>query len=67
MLATETKWREFHVGTGTLELHQMKWLILGETGYFGQYGVQCTIGCSRFTSNRETENVGQMAEKLGSR
>jgi hypothetical protein len=38
-----------------------------ETDYFEQYGVQCTIGCSRFTFNRETENVGRMAEKLGSR
>jgi hypothetical protein len=29
--------------------------------------VQCTISCSRFTSNRETENVGRMAAKLVSR
>jgi hypothetical protein len=28
--------------------------------YFGLYGVQCRIGCSRFISSRKTENVGRM-------
>jgi hypothetical protein len=29
--------------------------------------IQCTISCSGFTFSRKTENVGRMAEKLGSR
>jgi hypothetical protein len=33
-----------------------------ERADFGQYGVQCTIGCSGFASSRETDNVGRMAE-----
>jgi hypothetical protein len=64
MLAADTKWSwsEFHVGTGTcLNCGKWKGWLWGETGYFGKYGIQCTIGCSGFTSSRETENAGRMA------
>jgi hypothetical protein len=45
----------------------MKGLILRRdypVSQYGQYGEQCTIGCSKFSSSRKTENVGRMAEEL---
>jgi hypothetical protein len=55
---------EFHVSAGTCwNCGEWKGWFWGETGYFGQYGVQCTIGCSRLTPNRETENNGRKVGK----
>jgi hypothetical protein len=55
MLTADTKWpwSEFHVGADTCwNCEKWKGWLWGETGYLGQYGVQCTIGCSGFTSQR---------------
>jgi hypothetical protein len=50
-----------------LELREMEELILIRDRLLWAYGVQCTIGCSRFASSHKVDNVGRIAEELGKR